>query len=275
MDAFDLCTGCRCHIKRHERRCPFCGTSHVGGPALSRKVARMSRARWLAFGSTLTLMSCTDSASKPDATDDAAGVDTAQSDSSNDALAETSSDDATDTNIVADAGDEAAADAPHADAEDAPSDSVATDIASRDDSDGDVAPDGTSDAIAVRDAYPDVSVDGGMDVGDDGGFPCCHGGTTCSTVCDRKTQVCDLTYIPGPGRGCFTIHTDAGDYPAQCMPEPSCWCIDPFFVACGSGPSSTYSCRDDGGGVVISCNGCYGAPPVRWERWVDPTRGVA
>ena len=273
MDAFDVCAGCRCHIKRQERRCPFCGTSHVPGPVASRNVARMSRARWLAFGSTLTLMSCTDSTAKP--TDDAAGVDTAQSDSPNDALGEISSDDATDTNIVADAGEEAGADAAHADAEDAPSDSIAADMAPRDVGDGD-APDGTRDATADRDANPDFSLDGGMDVADDGAFPCCLGGMPCSTVCDRKTQVCDLTTIPGPrSPSCFTIHTDAGDYPAQCVPEPSCWCMDPFFVGCGSGPSSTYSCRDDGGGVMISCNGCYGAPPVRWERWVDPTRGVA
>jgi len=31
---------------------------------------------------------------------------------------------------------------------------------------------------------------------------------------------------------------------------------------------------DQGGGVSISCNGCYGSPPVPWERLLDPTRGV-
>src|SRR5689334_1742662 len=135
MDTFDVCRACRCHIKRRERHCPFCGAPHVLAPVPARRIARMSRARWLAFGSTLTLMSCNDSTSKI-TTNDAAGVDTALSDAASDTGAESSLDDVVDVNVVADAAEEADLDVARQDAgndaEDAPNDTVAADIAPSD-----------------------------------------------------------------------------------------------------------------------------------------------
>jgi hypothetical protein len=233
----------------------------------------MSRARWIAFGSTLTLMSCNDNQSKSLSTMDAAGTDSAPTDVLFDALAETSPDDATDTKGVDDAGADAAV-----------VDDAAEDLL--DATRTDVVDDGSS-ADAPRDAsddsespHPDVSLDGGgPDVADGGPdvadgapdgayFPCCPVGVTSCSWCNRKTELCNLTAPTfGFSPGCFTIDAGAyGNFPEQCMPEPSCWCIDPFFVTCA--PSS-YRCANDAGGVSIVCgsNSCYGSPPVRWERW--------
>lgn len=281
MEAFDVCTGCRCHIKRYERICPFCAAPHVAAPALPRQIDRMSRARWLAIGSTLTLMSCTDSTPKPAPQEDAAGVDTAPSDSSADAndvtgsADVTDSDDAVDENVMADARDDLIAipDAPRDMLADlVPEDVEMADVAPRDQTFEDVAIEDVSsdaDASADRDATADAR-DAAKD-GDDGTFPCCPFGSPCLTRCNRKTEICDLTTIPGPrNQPCFTIQTDGGNYPEQCQPAPSCWCIDPFFASCAVSSSSTYGCSEyPGGGVSISCNGCYGSPPVRWERWIE------
>jgi hypothetical protein len=58
MDAYEVCSSCACHIKRTELRCPFCAAPHASSARVARFASRMSRAQWLAFGSTLTLVSC-------------------------------------------------------------------------------------------------------------------------------------------------------------------------------------------------------------------------
>jgi hypothetical protein len=60
MSGFDVCTACACYIKRHEALCPFCGAPHVAAPrAALHSRRRVSRAQWLAFGSTLAAAGCT------------------------------------------------------------------------------------------------------------------------------------------------------------------------------------------------------------------------
>jgi hypothetical protein len=58
MDAYEVCSSCACHIKRAEVRCPVCAAPRTMSANVTRLAARMSRAQWLAFGSTLTLVSC-------------------------------------------------------------------------------------------------------------------------------------------------------------------------------------------------------------------------
>lgn len=60
MDSYDICVSCACHIKRIESRCPFCGAAHTPSSRIVR-APRMSRAEWLAFGSSLLLMGCSGS----------------------------------------------------------------------------------------------------------------------------------------------------------------------------------------------------------------------
>jgi hypothetical protein len=58
-DAYEPCSGCACLVKREEASCPFCGAPRTPGHRRVRRVARMSRARWLAFGSALAGAGCT------------------------------------------------------------------------------------------------------------------------------------------------------------------------------------------------------------------------
>lgn len=78
-------------------------------------------------------------------------------------------------------------------------------------------------------------------------------------VCDRSIQVCvetsSLCATPGD---LGTVMTGASI--ARCGPCPSCACVQ---TALGG----SCECReDDAGSVVVSCGGCYGAPPARLER---------
>jgi hypothetical protein len=283
MESFDLCTGCHCHIKRRETHCPFCGTPHVdANRAAPRNVARMSRGRWLVIGSTLTFMSCNDNTPPPSV--DASKLDAARFDAWEDIVG-TSMDAAMDRIGVHDAGADGHDAGESDDGDDF--DAGAMSDAADDRTAADAVIDGSDDAADASDAAdvnPDVSADAGRDAshdaGGDGGpdgayFACCRSALECRW-CSRKTQICDITYIPGvKDPPCYTLDGGAlGSFPEQCMPEPTCACIRPFFAGCGSGPSSTWACGDDGGGIVLSCNGCYGSPPVRWERFVDPPLGA-
>lgn len=61
MNAYDVCEACACHIKRQENECPFCGAQHTPKPRLPMpSVPRLSRAQWLAFGSSLAVTGCLD-----------------------------------------------------------------------------------------------------------------------------------------------------------------------------------------------------------------------
>jgi hypothetical protein len=58
MDAYDVCSACARHIKRQERCCPFCDAAHSRPGSTRPWMARVSRAQWLAFGSTLAAAGC-------------------------------------------------------------------------------------------------------------------------------------------------------------------------------------------------------------------------
>lgn len=58
MTSFLPCSSCARHIKKTDRQCPFC---HAPGSCKSwapHPARRMSRARWLALGSTVALVGC-------------------------------------------------------------------------------------------------------------------------------------------------------------------------------------------------------------------------
>ena len=58
MTAYESCSSCARYIKARESSCPFCSAVHAQGPGAARRFSRISRARWLAFGSTLAVVGC-------------------------------------------------------------------------------------------------------------------------------------------------------------------------------------------------------------------------
>ncbi len=58
MDPYEACRSCACYIKRFEVRCPFCGAPHTWSARGATTPSRMSRARWLALGSSLVVAGC-------------------------------------------------------------------------------------------------------------------------------------------------------------------------------------------------------------------------
>lgn len=59
MDHYRVCPDCRVHVKAHEDQCPFCGARRLSRTPTERGVpVRLSRAQWLAFGSTLAVTGC-------------------------------------------------------------------------------------------------------------------------------------------------------------------------------------------------------------------------
>ena len=65
MDAYEICKGCSCFIKRAEARCPFCGVEHVAARGAPRRIPRVSRAQWLAVASALTVTGCSGAVASP------------------------------------------------------------------------------------------------------------------------------------------------------------------------------------------------------------------
>jgi len=64
VDAYDVCAGCGCHIKRTEVHCPFCEAPYTAARARPRP-QRVSRAQWLAFGGALAVMGCSGAIESP------------------------------------------------------------------------------------------------------------------------------------------------------------------------------------------------------------------
>jgi len=63
MNPYYVCENCRCHVKRADPTCPFCGTASRRAMApfsssLARS-ARLSRAQWLAYGAAVAAFACT------------------------------------------------------------------------------------------------------------------------------------------------------------------------------------------------------------------------
>jgi len=62
MNVYHVCSGCDRYVKREDRVCPFCGIvmATIGRDETRPPAAwaRMSRAQWLAYASTLTMVGC-------------------------------------------------------------------------------------------------------------------------------------------------------------------------------------------------------------------------
>ena len=58
-DAYEPCRSCQRHVKREDAACPFCGAARsTARTHVRREMTRISRAHWLAFGSTLVGIGC-------------------------------------------------------------------------------------------------------------------------------------------------------------------------------------------------------------------------
>jgi hypothetical protein len=250
MSFFDVCVGCSRHVKTTESTCPFCGTARrptAGTRPLP--LRRVSRAHWLAFGSTVMLAACTESGAG-----DAPGA--AQTD------ATTPATDATTPNADATTSPQDAA----GDVSPPVPDAVGADI------DASASRDGALDADA---GAPNDGAEGASDAGPadadpyaDVRFPCFYGNGTGNEVpegyCDPKTEVC----IVGTAynMGCYAFDGSMfGQNPADCGAAYTCPCLYANLSI------SLCSCEpvDSGGpgALRVTCSGCYGAPPARLERF--------
>jgi hypothetical protein len=211
MDAYDVCTACDCHIKTEEPRCPFCGVPHTPNARSARRsLVRMSRAQWLAFGSTLAVVGCTEhfpsipvsqpvaDATMPEASalDDSSAPQTGTWDDSAEPEADGAEDAAA---LEADTSQDTAA--PRADAaQDAGPDTALADAA---DADSCAVPAG----MFLCPIHSAIS-----------SFPDCP-------ACDRATQYCSEGYYRYPG--CFAFADDASPFPfpPRCVAQPTCACL--------------------------------------------------
>jgi hypothetical protein len=129
--------------------------------------------------------------------------------------------------------------------------------------------DAASEGAAREDAaLADARAEDGEAAAAESGTSRLDGATACSersgtfmcsgTSCDRRTGVCFqttcMTYAS------FLVDYDQSDA-SSCGPCPTCDCAAALF------PSASCHCTDDGaGGITLSCQGCYGAPPARRKR---------
>jgi hypothetical protein len=208
---------------------------------------RMSRARWLALGSTFALAGCTsppdEAPPPPQPIADAVALDT----STTEPLDAPESKDATTTDVALGPG-EAGKDSSH------PAFDSSLDDATREDA----ALDAGADAER-KDAAHDAGVDtdAGLCTGKPGTFPCVLSGYS-GVCCNRATEYCQTVAT----FGAYCEEVDA-HFPPQCQKSRTCECLDGSAVFLGS----CRSCEeDDAGDILIACGACYGAPPARLER---------
>jgi hypothetical protein len=102
MHLLDICSGCHCYLKRQQPCCPFCGDVAPRRVA-ARFASRMSRTRWAAVGSALTLMSCNDAG--PTSSPSDARVDRAVVDAGDGATTDAAGEPAADGSVIADVDD--------------------------------------------------------------------------------------------------------------------------------------------------------------------------
>jgi hypothetical protein len=261
MHPYYACAVCACYVKKGDFSCPFCGAMNRA-PAVetSGRSVRVSRARWLAYGSALAALGCTSNgASGPAQAEDAAARDEAgaelEASHPYDGAA------GVDSSVV---DSEVERDAPIPDG--------ALDV---------TRPDaGLPSDAAIPDAPPADAAGG------DGGFRSAEGGFSCfwdnqqdaAALCDRAAQWCFISesanYGPSACRPLDTNCTadvDAGtachtmfqwDAAACGGGYRRCACLT--MTVCGGGGGG---CSDDGlGGLTVSSCTCYGAPPSRLER---------
>jgi hypothetical protein len=230
MDAYEVCTACSCHIKTTESCCPFCGVPRAPkARATMRPWVRMSRAQWLAFGSTLAVVGCTEhfpAAPAPPQVADATMPEATASDDSS--TPETGT------------WDEAKA------VEASTSDQVTgLEAAALGDAGWDASLDDAADAIAIADVH----------------FPC-------GRSCDPATQYC-FENDRGPGPACIDqdAYNGTASVAQQCLTSFTCACLADAGagVTQNNGIAGCF-CSDWEAGVFISCILCYGSPPARLER---------
>jgi hypothetical protein len=263
MDAYDVCTACDCHIKTEEPRCPFCGVPHTPNARSARRsLVRMSRAQWLAFGSTLAVVGCTEhfpsipvsqpvaDATMPEASalDDSSAPQTGTWDDSAEPEADGAEDAAA---LEADTSQDTAA--PRADAaQDAGPDTALADAAD-------------ADSCAVPAGMFLCPINGPISP-----FPVCP-------ACDRATQYCSEGYYRSPGCFAFTDDASPFPFPPRCVAQPTCACLVDAGVIVGGPAGCTCTDLDDAGALGLYCAACYGSPPARLERLLranlDPLSG--
>ena len=274
MATMHPCSSCQRHLRAGEPSCPFCGARGACGAPLAARVAhpqprgRVSRARWLAYGSAVAVIGCSSGSGgggadstrgKPDATTSNEGSAGQHEDSSNEGSAGQDEDSSTPTTPtdVADGNSADVAlspDGPVADVDAAlSSDGPVADVDAALSPDGPVADAGT--ALPVR-------WEG------DGSFFCGQYLPYNSAYCDKATQYCALWSYGGH---CRTLGEEAGAVSVKqgaCDGGPMrCACLTGCFDHFGY--YEFQSCQDDdGGGVTVSCYSCYGSPPARVERLV-------
>jgi hypothetical protein len=262
MNPYYACPSCSSYVKRSDSKCPFCGAANrAPNVARARRMGRMSRAQWLAYGSTLAVVGCTGGGSTTQREAAAPHIETGNADDATtvtvDANAEIDANAEVDTVAVADAS--AAADSWLA------SDSPAgVDVSTG----ADVTT--ASEASTEGDA---ATVDASLSMTAEGGLVCNSVNVPgAAAVCDRATQWCFTNHGFQP-TGCVSLTTGCAsgiladacsnfffwDAAACAGGTPRCGCLT---VTCPNGTCAD----DDAGGITVSCGTCYGAPPARLER---------
>jgi len=179
----------------------------------------MSRAQWLAFGSTLAFVGCTGNVeSLPSSVGEGDGT----KDSGNATYEAGSESSHPEAGVTAEAGV------------------------------------GHDDAGVTVEAAAEAATEAATEAGPVVGCASRTGYYECgSNICDRSIQACFQGACEWYGALPETLSVDAA---AACGPCPSCECLQPtLYPSC--------QCTEDAEGtLVISCAGCYGAPPARLER---------
>jgi hypothetical protein len=236
MDAYETCAVCHCHIKRQEPSCPFCGTTRTDNARKTpRSHRRLSRAQWLALGSTLAVAACKETVPRALPQDPIADATTAMADARGEETAEGEDEAAT---LATDAREDEAA-VEGADALDAIDATDALDEGAPVESDA---------FLADRDAFVDSGGDEALgDAGDapdvaptcPGTAPPCateDGGTVCCD--DSANHACSYGGTNAPPPGCYsTFDFDAGNVdPTIACPHPSgSFLCDPAQAGSDSG----------------------------------------
>jgi len=198
MTSFQPCSSCARHVRGADRACPFCGATVVRVRPPAARLPRMSRARWLALGSTVALVGC--NAVVASSGGDAGHAEHEAGSGNGD---DGSVPPGRDGGVLADAG---------------------RGEASSVDEAGWITDSGTQGDGTAQDA--EVSADGSVVCSARSGTFACGGQT-----CDRATQMC------GPyGGGCVaygTVLPNQQPEAGTCGPCPTCACLEPtLWGAC-------------------------------------------
>jgi hypothetical protein len=209
----------------------------------------MSRAQWLAFGSTLAVVGCTEHfravPGSPQQVADATMPDAS-------ALVDSSAPETGTWDDVAVPETDAAEDAAALEA-DTLEDTPAREADSAHDTGRDTALEAADDAATC--------------IAPAGKF-FCPPGAACPPACDRATEYCSLGYGAYVRTGCFAFADEAGSFPfpPACVAHPTCGCLLEAGVVNGSPLGCACTDLDDAGALGLQCAACYGSPPARLLR---------